>query len=179
LIFTGGDKLLPVWNGISFFDLPEWAPVVDFELSTDASGTKGCGGSYGREWFTSAWLPTEVQFGMAYKELHPIVIAAHLWGHHWCHKRVLFHCDNESVVSIVKSVASRDGVIMELVRELFLVAAKYDFRISAAHVPGKQNEIADGSSRFNLQEFFRLVPHAQPYPMSIPEDLQARLTSNF
>ena len=28
---------LPTWNGISFFDLPEWAPVADIELSTDAS----------------------------------------------------------------------------------------------------------------------------------------------
>ena len=113
------DKLLPVWNGISFFDLPEWAPVADFELSTDASGTKGCGGSYGREWFTSAWLPTQVQFGMAYKELYQIVIAAHLWVRHWCHKRVLFHCDDESVGSIVKSGASRDGVIMDWFENYF------------------------------------------------------------
>jgi hypothetical protein len=116
---------------------------------------------------------------MAYKELYPIVIACHLWGHRWRHKRVLFYCDNESVVRIVNSGASKDDVIMELVRELFLVAAKYDFRISASHVAGKKNLIADALSRFNLQEFFRLVPEAHPLPKIIPEELQARLTSNI
>ena len=77
---------------------------------------------------------------------------------------MLFYCDNESVVQIVNSGASRDDIIMDLVGELFLVAAKNDFRIYASHVAGKKNLIADSLSRFNLQEFFRLVPGACPFP---------------
>ena len=134
---------LPTWNGISFFDLPEWAPVADIELSTDASGAKGCGGCHENEWFSVAWLPSQINFGMAYKELYPIVIACHLWGGRWRHKRVLFHCDNESVVHIIESGASKDDVIMDLVRELFLVVAKHEFRVSASHVAGKTNVVAD------------------------------------
>ena len=126
-----------------FFDLPEWAPVPDFELSTDASGNIGFGGCYQNEWFAAAWLPSQLKFGMAYKELYPIVIACHFWGHCCRHKRVLFYCDNTSVVQIVNSGASKDDVIMNLVRELFLVAAKYEFHISASHVPGKRNLVAD------------------------------------
>ena len=171
--------LLPTWNGVSFFDLPELAPVPDFELSTDASGNKGFGGCYNNEWFSVAWLPSQLKLGMAYKELYTIVIACHLWGHCWRHKRVLFYCDNESVVQIVNSGASREDIIMDLVRELFLVAAKNDFRIYASHVAGKKNLIADSLSRFNLQEFFRLVPGACPLPKIIPVELQARLTSNI
>ena len=74
---------LPSWNGISFFDLPEWAPVPDFEISTDASGSKDFGGYYHNQWFSAAWLPTQELLGMAYKELYPIVVSCHLWGHHW------------------------------------------------------------------------------------------------
>ena len=68
---------------------------------------------------------------------------------------------------------------MDLVRELFLLAAKYDFRIAAAHVPGKENLLADALSRFQLQEFFHLAPHATKIPVPIPQELQARLTSNL
>ena len=37
------NEFLPLWNGVSFFDLPEWEPVPDFELATDASGSLGFG----------------------------------------------------------------------------------------------------------------------------------------
>ena len=167
---------LPTWNGISFFDLPEWTPIPDFELSTDASGKSCFGGFYNNEWFAREWLPTQLKFGMAYKELYPIVITCHLWGPRWRHKKVLVHCDNESVVHIVQSDASSDDVIIDLVRELFLVAAKYDFRLSALHIPGKEYPIGDALSHFHLQEFFRLVPGACPWPNPISEELQAPLS---
>ena len=68
---------------------------------------------------------------------------------------------------------------MDLVCELILVAAKYDFCVSAAQLVGKKNLIANALSQFNLQEFFQLVPKAHPLPKIIPEGLQARLTSNI
>ena len=48
------NQFLPVWNGISFFDLPDWAPVPDFELATDASGSLGFGVYHQGEWFSAA-----------------------------------------------------------------------------------------------------------------------------
>ena len=68
---------------------------------------------------------------------------------------------------------------MHLVRALFLVTARFNFRICAAHVPGKTNRLADALSRFNLQEFHRLAPEAQPTPVQIPKSLLARLTCNL
>lgn len=123
---------LPTWNGISFFDLPEWTLVPYFELSTDASCMKGFGGFYKKEWLSVAWLPAQQYFGMAYKKL-----SHNFWGHHRRHQRVFFHCDNQSVVQI-KSGASKDDTIMDLVRELVQVAATYDFRLSAAHLRSKK-----------------------------------------
>ena len=44
-------RFLPTWDGVYFFDLPEWAPVPDLSLSTDASGSCGYSAFYSGEWF--------------------------------------------------------------------------------------------------------------------------------
>ena len=173
------NQFLPAWNGISFFDLPDWAPVPNFELATDASGSLGFGAYHQGKWFSATWLPSQQPLGMAYKELYPILVACHIWGPKWSRKRVLFHCDNESVVHIIKSGTSKDDHIMHLVRALFLITAKLNFHVTAAHLPGKTNSIADALSRFKFQEFFRLVPHAQPTPVEISKEVQANLTCNL
>jgi uncharacterized membrane protein len=54
------------------FDLPEWAPIADLKLSTDASDANGFGSFHENEWFSVAWMPSQIHFGMAYKELYPI-----------------------------------------------------------------------------------------------------------
>ena len=170
---------LPSWDGVYFFDLPEWAPLADFELSSDASGKKGFGVYYNGAWFAKVWLEAQQPLGMAYRELFPIVIACHIWGPSWSRKRIKFWCDNQSVVHILQSGTSKDEKIMHLVRALYLITAKYNFRVCASHIPGKTNRIADSLSRFNLQEFFRLAPNANPTPVEIPESLLARLTSKL
>ena len=109
---------LPSWNGVYFFDLPEWAPLPDFELSSDASGKQGYGVFNNGAWFYQRWLPSQQQLGMAYKELYPIVVACHIWGPSWSHKRIKFWCDNQSVVHILASGTSKDDTIMHLVRSL-------------------------------------------------------------
>ena len=42
---------------------------------------------------------------------------------------------------------------MHLLRNLFYIAARHNFTVSAQHLPGKQNVIADSLSRFNMQAF--------------------------
>ena len=60
---------------------------------------------------------------------------------------------------------------MKLVRELFLCAARLNFTITAKHVPGKDNGIADALSRFNMQVFRQLAPHAHLTPVVVPQIL--------
>ena len=64
---------------------------------------------------------------------------------------------------------------MQLLRELFLYSARFGFKVSAKHVPGKENGIADALSRFNMQVFLQLAPQAQRTPVVIPPELLARL----
>ena len=64
---------------------------------------------------------------------------------------------------------------MKLVRELFLCAARMNFSIIAKHVPGKDNNIADPLSRFNMQVFCQLAPHAHLTPVMVPPAVLAHL----
>ena len=170
-------SLLPVWDGVYFFDLPEWAPVPDLLLSTDASGSIGYGAYCSGEWFNGMWSSTQRSNSIAYKELFPIVLACLVWGEKWRNCRIQFCSDNQSVVAIISSGTSRDSQLMQLLRELFLCAARFNFKVSAKHVAGKDNGIADSLSRFNMQVFRRLAPQAQLTPVAIPPMLLAHLSS--
>ena len=65
---------------------------------------------------------------------------------------------------------------MQLLRELFLCAARFKFIVMAKHVPGKENAITDSLSRFNMQVFRQLAPHSQPIAVAIPVSLLALLS---
>ena len=102
-----------------------------------------------------------------YKELFPVVVAAHLWGSLWSKKHMLFLSDNEAVVAILSARTPKVPVIMHLLRDLLLSAARWGFSFSAAHVPGVDNKVVDAISRFHWQEFRRLAPEAQAAPCTV------------
>ena len=159
------------WNGCSFFQYPQWAPLPNFVVSSDASGALGYGAVFQGHWFSGAWLPTQVSPSIEYKELFPIFVAAYLWGPQWASKRVNFLSDNRSVVDILRSGTSRAPTIMSLVRYLSLLVARHSFSFTASPVRGKSNPIADSLSRFQFQRFRRLAPHADSLPTQIPQQL--------
>ena len=163
------------WNGCSFLQYPQWAPLPDFEVSSDASGALGYGVVFQGHWFSGAWLPRQVSQSIEYKELFPIVVAAYLWGPQWACKRVNFLSDNRSVVDILRSGTSRAPTIMSLVRYLSLLAARHSFSFTASPVRGKSNPIADSLSRFKFQHFRRLTLHADSIPTQIPQQLLSDL----
>ena len=45
---------------------------------------------------------------------------------------------------------------------------QFHFSVTAKHVPGKENDIADALSRFNMQVFRQLAPQAPLHPVVIP-----------
>ena len=57
---------------------------------------------------------------------------------------------------------------MDLLRNLFLLAAQHNCMISAKHILGIHNPIADSLSRFHMQAFHRHAPEASPDPTPIP-----------
>ena len=165
------------WNGVSFWLYPGVPVVSDVEVVSDASGAIGYGAFYNREWFNGVWMESQRSESIAYKELFPIVLAANVWGSSWAKQHVLFRSDNEAVVSILNRRTSKIPILMRLLRNLLLSAARLNFSFSSEHIPGVHNTTADALSRFNWQEFHRVAPMAQQAPTPIPPWLLVDLTS--
>ena len=119
---------LPEQPSISvFFCMPTWAPLLDFQVPSDATGSMGYGAIFQSYWFSSTWSVVQSSLSIAYKELFPILVAAYLWGPQWVSRRVKFLCDNESVVAVLKSDTSRDKSRMVLLRHLAMLAIHDSF----------------------------------------------------
>ena len=83
------------------------------------------------------------------KELAAVVLAAQRWGHEWANKRVLVMSDNSTTVSCVNRGTSRSTLLMPYLRYMFWLSAVYNFRLTAMHVPGEDNVLADTISRLH------------------------------
>ena len=166
---------LPQWNGVTLFYDEMWTSNIDLHLFTDASNRAiGC-------YFQGSWLYLEFVGSLFYaanmsinwRELFAIIMAAATWGSHLSQKRVLFHCDNLSVVHILQSGTSKCTEMMKLVRTLFYVCAQHQFECNAIYLSTHENEVADALSRVDLRRFRKLVPEAD-IEMTEPCDM-----SNF
>ena len=94
-------SFLPTWNGKAFFIDANPTNAHQMELYTDTSGTHGCGAYFKGYWFHHEWQPHQRLskcISIQWQELLAILAAAITWGHHWQGKKVLFYCDNLSIV---------------------------------------------------------------------------------
>ncbi len=157
------------WNGRAFFLDPAWTPTPDMQLFTDAFSLVGLGAYWDGQWLQMRWPTSLATHSIQWKELCAIFVACKTWGSQWSRKRLLFHCDNLTVVHLWRSGMARAPLLMRLLRALFLVAARGNFHINITHIPGIDNSTADALSRFQMARFRRLVPGAAPHPTPVPD----------
>ena len=155
------------WNGVSFLHCSK-ETTFDYCLWTDASGTWGCGARFGDQWFQLRWPPEWTPITIMAKELVPIILSCSVWGRLLNRKKVQFFCDNLGLVDSIRKSASKDHIVMHLLRCLCFFTAHYDIHITITHLPGVQNTAADLLSRNKLQQFFILHPIASRLPTPIP-----------
>ena len=146
------------WNGLSV--IPPSAPSYD--LVSDASGSWGCGAFWPGHWLQLRWPTHWSNITIAPKELVPIVLAVAPWGHHWGGLRIRAQCDNMAVVFAINTGRARDKLLMQLLRYLYFYCAEYNITLSASHLRGAENSVADAISRNQMATFFSLVPQAPP-----------------
>ena len=79
-----------------------------------------------------------------------------------------FQSDNAAVVATLNSGSSKEVTLMHLMRCLCFNMAKFNFVVSASHVLGKQNQLADALSRNNSDQFLLDYPQASPSPFKSP-----------
>ncbi|XP_068725749.1 uncharacterized protein [Montipora capricornis] len=96
-------QFLSSWHGVYFWLFPGMSATPDLEVTSDASGSLGFGAYFNGEWFSGAWVSSQASHSIAYKELFPIIIAAHVWGPHFARRHV---STPGSVASSVHSTSS-------------------------------------------------------------------------
>ena len=91
---------LPQWPGKSLILESHWTSNASMELFTDASGNEGWGAYWAGQWISDHWTTAQGEMSIAWKELYAITIAVNTWGTLWQRRKILIHCDNQTVVSV-------------------------------------------------------------------------------
>ena len=160
---------LKSFNGKSIFLDNYISHAEDVQLFTDASGKIGYGAICKSEWFNGLWSTWWLEQTITLKELYPIVLAVELWGHKLANKRFHIRTDNKALVQVINKQTSKEPLVMILVRRLVLHCLKHNVFITASHIPGTINSTADALSRFQMERFKILAPHARSWATPIPQ----------
>ena len=149
-------------------------PVNDsltLHMYSDASKL-GFGATFGSEWIQSTWPENWKVLNIALLELFPIYVMINMFGMKLTNSKILFHCDNIAVVSIVNNETSKDKLIMKLVRPLVLLLLQFNINFKAVHIAGVKNVLADAISRYQVDNKMLEMYGMQEKPLDIPETLK-------
>ena len=163
-------QFLRPWNGVSLLSSLTVQPPAA-SIYSDASGSWGCGAFCNTDWFQLKWDDRSDLYHISVKELIPVVIAITIWGWHFKGKAIRILSDNTAAVAAVNNQTSPVKELAHLLRCLAFVAARYQLRLLASHIPGCHNQIADALSRNNLTTFRALFPQAKAEPSPVPDEL--------
>ena len=161
------DTFADTWNGVGLLaTLGHVQPSI--QVQSDAAGSWGCGATWHSKWLQFRWHKEMSDFPIATKEMYPVVLAAFIWGQWWSGQHVLFQVDNNTVAAAVRSGSCRERRVMQLLRVLHFVAAKYQFTFTAEHILGSDNPVADAISRDSVPKAFSLSPQLEQVPDHVP-----------
>ena len=145
-------------------------------MYSDASRNKtlGFGVICGTSYMFSKWEPasfiTEAKPSIEYLELYALVAGCITWLHRFRNRRIVLHCDNESVCTMVNKTTSSCKNCMVLLRLLVLKSLIENVRVFAKHLGTKQNKDADLLSRLKIAYFkCRNNGKMEEKPTAIPE----------
>lgn len=169
-------QFLRHFNGECFIPEDYWFSNQTLQLYTDSSGNPdlGCGAYFNGHWvqfhWPCSWSNCSILKNMSLLELIPIILSLFIWSDKLANKKVSFYIDNQALVSIINKRTSKDKQIMKLIRPLVFKTMLYNIQFKALHIEGSKNVIADALSRFQMERFRVLSPHADKWPAAIPPE---------
>jgi hypothetical protein len=138
---------LPLFHGSTPFSTD--VPLPSFEYATDACLSGGAA-YFRQDWFYISWEEDFPEYKDAHinvLELKTVVESARRWGPSWNNLHVLVRSDNSATVAAITLSTSRSPKLLGLVKELFWLAVKFNFKLSASYLPGALNVLSDKLSR--------------------------------
>ena len=95
-------QFLSDYNGISFFRRSKLVYSDEINMSSDAS-LLGFGATYGTQWIQASWPKSWKRFHITVLEFFPIFVLISVFARLLTNSNILFHCDNQAVVDIIKN----------------------------------------------------------------------------
>ena len=132
------DKFLSKYNGISMYDHKR----VEATLELDACLT-GFGGCCGNLVYHLPIQRGYINWTIVHLEMVNILIAVRLFQHQWASNKVLICCDNEAVVSVLRTGKTRDPYLAACARNIWYASAASDIELQYAQIRGLDNKIAE------------------------------------
>ena len=105
-----------------------------------------------------------------------VIIALKLSQEKWRGRKLVCHCDNESVVVVVNTGSTKDEIAQHMLREIEWITASSNTWLKMVHLPGKYNVLPDLLSRWYTspaarQQFTRRVVNTDMIEVKVPEHL--------
>ena len=122
---------------IDFLSLTCTAEQLNFQTDASKNPDLGFGCRFDLEWSFAQWekgFICDKNPSIAYLELFGLCIGVYIWSHNIRNRRIVVSCDNEAVVMMVNSMASKCKNCMVLLRLLVLRVMQYNFRVFVKHI---------------------------------------------
>ena len=147
-----------MYNGVTYF---QYTPNRNVYL--DAC-TTGLGAIYEAQVYALPLPKAWQNINIASLEMINILVALKVWHSQWAGHRVLIHCDNQAVVSVLNTGKARDEFLCKIARNIFLWLSACNINLQVVHVAGRCNTVADLLSRWfitcnNFQKLQELIHH--------------------
>ena len=143
-------KLIPLYNGVTFFDQRS----IDHSIELDAS-LQAMGARWGSQVYALEIPLGYMNLQIVHLEMLNILAALRVWQNSWRNSKVAIACDNLAVVQVLNSGITRDLTLSAIARNIQLQIAIMNVNLKITHIPGKSNVIANLLSRwassFNAQ----------------------------
>ena len=142
-------EFLPLFNGVAAIKPSLW-DFQDLRFTTDAC-LDGGGATCFNECI-SFQFPRHIlqqSLHISALELWVVLIATRVWAAKLSGLKFIVSCDNEAAVTSINSGKSRDPCIQQCLRQLWMLAATFDFEIRAQYIQGEHNVLADCLSRWH------------------------------
>ena len=140
-------RFIQEFNGVALLWLAK-EPSTDKILQTDAC-LKGFGGICGSSYFRGRFPKQDQKCNIAVLEMWAVMVGLKLFVEQLRGKYFWVHVDNEAVATVLNSGGSHDTELQNTLREIALIAAKYQFVIRARFILGVTNRVADWLSRWH------------------------------
>ena len=105
---------LDTWYGLCLLRSAALPKASAYYIQTDASSSWGCGAYFHGQWSQLQWDTQWKPHHIMVKELLRIVLSTAVWDPQLGRQRMMFQCDNSSVVTSLQKGLFKDPASMHL-----------------------------------------------------------------